>query len=148
MSQPVTQRVLVVGDDARVRAALAALIDATPGLLVAATIGSTADALAIGRFVGATLAVVDLDAGQADDDFATIRELAELLPVIAVGHATAGCIRAMEAGATAVCDKNGNPDVLTATVEAAARCRPARARTTDHVRASTSAPILPKPRTS
>jgi DNA-binding NarL/FixJ family response regulator len=148
MAQPVNEQVLIVDDDARVRAALAALIDATPGLQVAAAIGSTADAVAIGRFVGANVAIIDVHAGQTDDDFATIRELAEHLTVIAVGNAMAGGIRALEAGAIAVCDQNGDSDALTATVEAAARCRPARARTTDEVRAGEPAPLFPKPRTS
>ena len=58
MPQPVTEQVLVIDADARVRAALVALIDATPGLQVAAAIGSTADAVAIGRGVGATVVVV------------------------------------------------------------------------------------------
>ena len=146
MAQPVNKHVLVVDDDTRVRAAIAALIDATPGLQVAATIGSTADALAIGRYVGATVAVVDIDAGQTDDDFASIRELAEHLTVIAIGTATASAIRALQAGATAVCDKNGDPDALTAAVEAAARGRPL-ARSAGDVRLGTPAPIFPKPRT-
>ena len=146
MAQPVHRHVLVIGDDTRVRAALAALIDATPGLQVAATIGSTADALAIGRYVGATVAVVDVDAGQTEHDFATIRQLAEHLTVIAIGNATAGAIRALQAGATAVCDKNGDPDALTAAVEAAARGRHL-ARAAGDVRPGKPGSILPKPRT-
>ncbi|HEY9494956.1 MAG TPA: hypothetical protein VIR15_08900 [Intrasporangium sp.] len=119
MPQPVTEQVLVIDADARVRAALVALIDATPGLQVAAAIGSTADAVAIGRGVGATVVVVDVDGGGADGDVVAIRELAEHLTVIAVSNDTAGAIRAYEAGAVAVCDKNGDPDVLTAAAKAA-----------------------------
>lgn len=140
MAQPVNERVLVVDGDARVRAALAALIDTTPGLQVAATTGSAAAAGALGRLVGATVAVVDVDADQTNDNLATIHELAEQLPVIAVCDATAGGIRALEAGATAVCDKNGDPDALTAAVVAAARCPRRRARAT-----ATSAPATPAP---
>lgn len=121
MAQPTSeiQRVLVVDADARVRAALAALIDSTPGLQVAAT-GSTAGAGAIARSTGATVAVVDVDALVPEDDLASIRQLAEHLPVVAVCYATTGGMRAVAAGATAFCDKNGGPDALIAAVAAAA----------------------------
>jgi hypothetical protein len=94
MTPPISEHVLVVDDDTRVRTALAGLIDATPGLQVAATVGSTADAVAIGPFVGASVAVVDVDAGDADEDFTTIGELAEHLTIVAIGDAAAGGIRA------------------------------------------------------
>ena len=143
MTTSVNQRVLVVDVDARVRAAVAALIDATPGLQVAATLGSTADAVAIGRLVGATIAVVDVDTGNASQDL-RVRELAEHLAVIAVCSDADGRRKALEAGAIAVCDKNGDPDALTAAVEAAARTAPEPAPTTD-VGAGESAALHPNP---
>lgn len=143
MTTSVNQRVLVVDVDARVRAAVAALIDATPGLQVAATLGSTADAVAIGRLVGATIAVVDVDTGNASHDL-RVRELAEHLAVIAVGSDAKGRRKALEAGAIAVCDKNGDPDALTAAVEAAARTAPEPAPTND-VGAGESAALHPNP---
>ena len=121
MSQPVTERVLVIGSDARVRAALAALITATPGRHVADAIGTTADPVAIGRSLGATVVIVDVDGEAADGDAEAIRELAEHLTVIAVGNAAAGRARALQAGAIAVCDKIDDPDALTEAVKAAGR---------------------------
>jgi DNA-binding NarL/FixJ family response regulator len=132
MAQRVNERVLIVDADARVRAALRALIDTTPGLQVAATAVSPADASVLGRLLGATVAVVDVEADQADAVLATIQELAEKLPVLAVCTATAVGLRALQAGASAVFDKHGDPDALIAAVVAAARCdtttRPARSR--------------------
>ena len=142
MSQSLSEKVLVVVDAARVRAALTALIDATPGLQVAAATGPTADVGDIARAAGATIAVVDVDTGQADVDLAALRELAPHLAVIAVGSGADGR-RALEAGAIALCDKNGDPDALTAAVTAAALGRPASARTSEDVGAGDPAPHLP-----
>jgi len=121
MAQPRSDihRVLVVDHDARVRAALAALIDATPGLEVAAVTGSTADAIAVARSMVASVVVIDVDA-HPGDAFTTIHELAEHLPVVAVSNATSGSGGALIAGAMALCDKNGDADSLTAAVAAAA----------------------------
>ncbi|GAB3055384.1 hypothetical protein GCM10027053_15270 [Intrasporangium mesophilum] len=145
MSQPVNERVLVVDHDTRVRAALAALIDATPGLQVAATTRSTDDAVAVGRLVGATIAIVDVDTGRTADNLAVVRELAQHLAVIAVGNGAHGRRRALDAGAIAVCDKNGDSDALTAAVVAAARHRPPRAGTTEDVGSATRLRSDPNP---
>lgn len=123
------QRVLVVDGDGRVRAALAALIDATPGLRVAATTASTGGADVVARSAGATVAIVDVDTGRLEDELATIHALAEHLPVVAVGNAGSNGVRAMAAGATAFCDKDGDPDSLTAAVAAAAGPATTRRRT-------------------
>jgi DNA-binding NarL/FixJ family response regulator len=119
------RRVLVVDRDARVRAALAALIDATPGLEVAAATGSLADVGRIARMVAATVAVVDVDAARPDDDLAIINDLARCLPVVAVCAASSAGGRAVAAGASAFCDKDGDADCLMAAVVAAAQ-RPRR----------------------
>jgi DNA-binding NarL/FixJ family response regulator len=124
-SSPERERVLVVDADARVRTALAALIDTTPGLHVVAAIGSTTDARAIACSIHATVAVVDVDTGQPEDDFAVIGQLAAHIPVVAICHAALSGARALAAGATALCDKSGDPDALTAAVRAAARHRSA-----------------------
>lgn len=125
MAQPSQdrERVLVVDADARVRTGLAALIDATPGLHVVAATGSTADAQATACTVGATVAVVDVDAGLPENDYALIAQLAAHLPVIAICYTALSGARALAAGATALCDKSGDPDALTAAVAAAARHR-------------------------
>lgn len=115
------RRVLVVDRDERVRTALAALIDATPGLEVAATTGSIEDAGRVARAAGATVAVVDIEAAKPDDDLDTVRGLAAHLPVVAICAATSAGLRAVTAGATAFCDKDGDADCLTAAVTAAAR---------------------------
>lgn len=147
MTPPANERVLVVDDDTRVRAALAALIDATPGLQVAATTASTADVVAIGRRVRATVAVVDVDSGQLAGGFSAIRGLAEHVTVVAVGDATAAGNRARDAGAIAVCDKNGNLDALTAAVQTAARTRPVSTAAIQVRRAGELARRLPQPGT-
>ena len=108
-----THRVLVIEADPRVRVALAALINATPGMLVAAAIDSRADLSRIARATGATAAIVDVDAGHPADDLATIHELAHHLPVVAVCDVASGAL-AVTAGATAFCDKGGDPDRLIA----------------------------------
>lgn len=125
MAQPIQgrERVLVIDADTRVRAALAALIEATPGLRVVATTGSTADAGSIACSTRATVVVVDVDAGHRDDDFAVIRQFASQLPVVAICYAGSSGAGAVAAGATALCDKSGDPDALTAAVTAAARQR-------------------------
>jgi DNA-binding NarL/FixJ family response regulator len=132
MAQPVNERVLIVDADVRVRAALKALIDTTPGLQVAATAVSPSDASVLGRLLGATVAVVDVEADQTAAAVATIHELAEQLPVLAVCTATAAGLRALQAGASAFFDKHGDPDSLIAAVVAASRSgtttRPARSR--------------------
>lgn len=118
-SQP--RRVLVVDRDTRVRAALAALIDATPGLEVAAATGSVADVGRIARAAAATVAVVDVEAARPDDGLAIVSALAHHLPVVAVCAASSAGARAVTAGASAFCDKDGDADCLMAAVAAAAQ---------------------------
>jgi DNA-binding NarL/FixJ family response regulator len=129
MAQPIPdpERVLVVNADARVRAALAALIDATPGLCVAATTSSIGDAGRLASAFRASVAVVDADAGEPDD-LAVMGQLATHLPVVATCDVASNGGRALAAGAMATCDKNGDPDDLLAAVAAAARQRRPRGR--------------------
>jgi DNA-binding NarL/FixJ family response regulator len=127
MAEPDDTLVLVVEPDARTRAALGALIEATPGLRVAAATGSPVDAVAVSRSTGATVAVVDIDADP--HDVGSLTTLAEHLAVVAVGDTTPGTARFLAAGAAAVCDKHGDPDALISAIGAAAGERHERTRT-------------------
>lgn len=116
-----TRRVLVVERDARVRSALTAIINATPGLQVVAALTSATDVDSAIRACDATIAVVGVGVADADQDLSVVRQLSTRLPVVAISAATCDGARAVEAGATTFCDEDGNADCLTAAVAAAAR---------------------------
>ena len=121
MTTPTAQprRVLVVDRDPRVRAALTALIDATPGLEVAAATSLTELPCVLGT-PAADVAVVDVTAGHPEDDLAAIRDLSARLPVVAVSAAGTDGVHAIAAGAMACCDKDGDADCLIAALTAVA----------------------------
>ena len=116
---PEAYRVFVVSADQRVLVALAALINATPGMLVVDLTDCCADASSIPGAGSADAAVIEVDAAHPDADLATIRELARRVPVVAVCDASEGP-RALAAGATAYCVKGTDPDRLVAVVAGAA----------------------------
>lgn len=113
-------RVLIVDRDNRVRPALTALIDATPGLQVVTATSSLAKADAIVGAVDAEVAIVHVAACEPDDDLATVRRLSSHLPVVAVSAVSSCRAGAFAAGATAFCDEGVGADGLTAIVIAAA----------------------------
>ena len=121
MAEPTNEahRIIVVSADQRVLVALAALINATPGMLVVARTNCLAYASTIFGSGGANAAVVEVGAAHPDADLATIRELARRVPVVAVCDVSEGP-GALAAGATACCDKGTDPDRLVAVVAAAA----------------------------
>lgn len=113
-------RVIAVGGDARVRAALAALIDATLGLRSIDVATAATDGAFMAAAADADVAVVDIDEADPERDLRALSELATHLPVIAVSASSSHALRAFEAGAAAFCDKDGDTDALTAAVRAAA----------------------------
>lgn len=112
--------VLVLAIDTRVRLALAALVASTPELRLLAAVDSLAEALGAVKSDRPDVAVVDIRPVEPETGFAAVEHLAPLLPVVAVVAAGSHAPRAAQAGALAVCDKNGDADCLTATVRAAA----------------------------
>lgn len=115
---PSEHRVLVVEADARVRTALTALIDATPGLRVVAQCARAGEAGDIGRRTLPTVAVVGMC---SCPDLSTLTALAEQLPVVAVSPCQRDAERALGAGAVEFCDQDGDADRLSATLLAVAR---------------------------
>jgi DNA-binding NarL/FixJ family response regulator len=114
-----TRRVLVVDDDARVRAALRELLASTSDLGPAASAGSAAEAQdAEQRHGPFDLAVVDVLLPDPATGLALIRGLVQRLPVVAVSVSSAHRSAALAAGATAFLDKDGRPDLLLAVLRA------------------------------
>jgi DNA-binding NarL/FixJ family response regulator len=113
-------RVIVLGADARVRAALGALIDATPGLRVVASVAAVGDGLPVVASGEADVAVVDITDRCPERDLLAIRTLAAALTVVAVAASGYHAGPARAAGAAAFCDKDGNADALTEALRAVA----------------------------
>ena len=111
-------RVLVVDDDARVRAALTGLLDQVTGLAVLALdAGQTARFAALSGRRLADVAVVDVP---RDDPAHLVRQLSPLVPVVAVGLSGASRRAALDAGARAFLEKDGAVGPLVAAIRAAA----------------------------
>src|SRR3954452_909310 len=111
-------RVLVVESDARVRTALTALIDATPGLQVVGECICTAEAEEVRRRTSPAVAVVGMCGCESALD--CLAELTAHLPVVAVSPCRCEADRALAAGAIEYCDQDGDADRLSATLLAVA----------------------------
>lgn len=111
---PSAHRVLVVESDARVRRALTALIDATPGLQVVAQCSCTAGADDVRRRSDPVVAVVGMC--NCSDGLESLTALAADLPVVAVSPCRRDAERALAAGAVEFCDQDGDADRLSATL--------------------------------
>lgn len=117
MTEPTApRRILVVDDDARVRHAIGQLIDRTPGLRLAAAVG-TADEAA--QTSDVDLAVVDVRLPDPESGLDLVRRLSARIPVIAISFTGSLATPAGCAGATAFCDKDGDTDALIDTIFAA-----------------------------
>ena len=127
---PSAHRVLVVESDARVRTALTALIDATPGLHVVAQCACTSGADDARRRTDPVVAVVGMCS--CSDGLQSLAALAAHLPVVAVSPCRRDAERALAAGAAEFCDQDGDADRLSATLlaVAAAAASSASGRTT------------------
>lgn len=109
---------MVVDSDARVRTALAALIDATPGLHVVAECACTTGAEDVRRRTAPAVAVVGMCS--CSDDLHSLTALAAHVPVVAVSRCRCDAERALAAGAVEFCDQDGDADRLSATLLAVA----------------------------
>jgi DNA-binding NarL/FixJ family response regulator len=118
--------VLVVEPDARVRTALTALIDATPGLRVVGECTCPAEAEDVRRRTSPTVAVVGMCS--CDGALQAFTELTVHLPVVAVSPCRCEADRALAAGAIEFCDQDGDADRLSVTLLAVADAAASDAR--------------------
>lgn len=102
-------RVLVLVDDPRVRAGLRRLLEAAPGVAVAA-LGADAD-----------VALVDIDGPDRGAATARVRGLAGGVPVVALGLDGPTGAAALTAGARRFVEKDGRPETLLSALHAAVR---------------------------
>jgi DNA-binding NarL/FixJ family response regulator len=106
-------RLLLVDDDNRVRAALAALLGVVPEIEVAGSCATAAEARS--RVVAARpdLVLLDLRPPTADEGLGLLRALrAERIPVVAMSISGALRGAALSAGAVAFLEKEGSPEAL------------------------------------
>ena len=115
-----TVRVLVVDDDPRVRAGLAGLLTATPGLAVPVSTGSATRALAVASRGRADVGLVDVLLPTPADGLRLVRDLSAYVPVVAMSLDGVSRDSALRAGALAFVEKDGAIDELVAAVLAVA----------------------------
>jgi DNA-binding NarL/FixJ family response regulator len=109
-----SKRVLVVDDDQRVRAALVALLDGTPGLEVAADVGSVAEARAAFERTAPDAVLVDVLLPGRADGLGLIAQLSACRPVVAISVDGGARESAIAAGASAYLEKDGHPEEILA----------------------------------
>ena len=115
-----TVRVLVVDDDPRVRAGLAGVLAATPGLMVVASTGSATRALTVAARGLADVAIVDVLLPTLADGVQLVRSLSADVPVVAISLDGTSRTEALAAGAAAYLEKDGAVEDLLAAVLVAA----------------------------
>jgi DNA-binding NarL/FixJ family response regulator len=113
-------RVLVVDDDPRVRAGLAGMLTATPGLAVASATGSARRALAVAGRGFADVALVDVLMPTVADGVELVGRLSEHVPVVAISLDGTNRVQVLAAGAVAYVEKDGAVEDLLAALLAAA----------------------------
>jgi DNA-binding NarL/FixJ family response regulator len=113
-------RVLIADDDRRVRQTLAALLTASPGVVVVGTAASAQSALELAKKSLPSVALVDLLLPEAHDGLGLIDAVCGDLeiPVVAISLDATLRDRALAAGAVAFVDKDGHPERLLDAVRA------------------------------
>jgi DNA-binding NarL/FixJ family response regulator len=109
-------RVLVVDDDPRVRAGLAGVLSATPGLAVAGVTGSRSRALALASQGRADVALVDALLPTLADGVRLVRRLSAQVPVVAISLDGTSRSEVLAAGAVAYLEKDGAVEQLVETL--------------------------------
>ena len=110
-------KVLVVDNDARVRAALCALIGSSPGLSVAGEASSRSTAYAAVEALRPDVVVLDILLPSAADGLEVLKDLAASgRPVVALSIRDGLRAAALAAGAVAFVDKYAGPDALLETL--------------------------------
>ena len=104
------RRVLIVDDDPRVRAALAALITATTDLTVTGAVGTARDAWTALATRPVDLILVDVQLPHRDDGITLIQTLSRRYLVVAMSIDGSRRASGLQAGAADFLEKNGNPD--------------------------------------
>lgn len=108
----------MVATELRLRRALAELVNASDGLVVAASEGSNSG-VAVAATVGANVALVVVGSVADRTGLTRIRVLADQMPVVAVSAAASVGNAALAAGATTFCEMDGNTDAMIAALVAA-----------------------------
>ena len=110
-------KVLVVDNDARVRAALCALIGSSPGLSVVGEASSRSAAYAAMEALRPDVVVLDILLPSAADGLDVLKDLAATgRPVVALSIRDGLRAAALEAGAVAFVEKYAGPDALLETL--------------------------------
>ncbi|MDQ4024493.1 MAG: response regulator [Actinomycetota bacterium] len=110
-------KVLVVDNDARVRAALCALIGSSPGLSVAGEASSRSAAYAAMEALRPDVVVLDILLPSAADGLEVLKDLAATgRPVVALSIRYGLRAAALDAGAVAFVEKYAGPDALLETL--------------------------------
>ncbi len=106
-------KVLVVDNDARVRAALCALIGSSPGLSVAGEASSRSGAFEANQALGPNVVVLDILLPAAEDGLEVLQQLAATGgAVVALSIREDLRTAALAAGAAAFVEKYAGPDAL------------------------------------
>lgn len=110
-------KILVVDNDARVRAALCALIDSSPGLSVAGEASSRATACAAVEALRPDVVVLDILLPSAAEGLEVLKDLAATgRPVVALSIRDGLRAAALATGAVAFVEKYAGPDALLETL--------------------------------
>ncbi|GAB2859892.1 hypothetical protein GCM10022221_69330 [Actinocorallia aurea] len=120
-----TVRVLIADDDPRVLGALRAFLSSSAGFSVVAAERGAARAVQRAREHSPTVALVDVLLPGERDGLRLLRTLSgELrIPTVAISVQSELCAYALAAGAYRFLDKDSSPEVLLATLKAAAAQR-------------------------
>ncbi len=107
-------RVLVVDDDPRVRAALRAFLDASPGFHVVGVAATAEAAYDLAQRLAPHVALIDVLLSDSHDGLALLRAITRDLELPVIAMSIDGGLRAsaLAAGATRFLEKDRTPDLV------------------------------------